>query len=260
MQMKLAHADLHQQPDFRIFTSSYAPGSVFGAHTDERPRISVVLRGCLREESGGEAVDATPAALVIKPADAVHRNTFGNAPVHLLTIEFTSQESGFTEGCFSSWRWLHGVASARVITAWMQGLAAASTPAEYKEAVIDLLARLPARAGAKAEPPAWLLRIRERIQDEHAEHLHTSDLAAEARVHPVYLARRYRQSYGCSISEDLTRLRLESSIPALADGRTDLVHVALDNGYTDQSHFQRRFRSAVGTTPGRFRKLCDGFC
>lgn len=259
MSMKLASSTLHAQPGFRVFTSTYAAEARIGAHMDECPRISVVLGGALREESGGQEVEAMPASLVVKPADAMHRNTFGRAPVHLLTIEFLPGNNLCFGTCFSSWRWLHGVRSSRMVAGVMQGLSTATTPGEYQDVVIELLGHLGSEQVQRSQPPEWLQRVHERVQDEHSERLLTSDLAAELGVHPVYLARRYREHYGCSIREDLARLRIERCIPALLDGREELVHIALDQGFADQSHFQRKFRAAMGTTPGRFRRLWGRF-
>jgi len=41
----------------------------------------------------------------------------------------------------------------------------------------------------------------------------------------------------------------------LASTRLPLSEIALKVGFADQSHFARRFRQAVGVSPGQFRKL-----
>ncbi len=48
--------------------------------------------------------------------------------------------------------------------------------------------------------------------------------------------------------------RLDGAREQIRDGRS-LAEVACDAGFSDQAHFTRVFKSAVGLTPGRYRAL-----
>src|SRR5205085_10888531 len=53
----------------------------------------------------------------------------------------------------------------------------------------------------------WARRVRERINAEFSESVRIAAIAREEGVHPVYLARSFRQHYGCTISSYLQRRR-----------------------------------------------------
>jgi AraC-like DNA-binding protein len=53
----------------------------------------------------------------------------------------------------------------------------------------------------------------------------------------------------------LQRLRVAAALERLAGGAADLTDLALDLGYSSHSHFTASFRSEVGTTPSRARRL-----
>ena len=81
------------------------------------------------------------------------------------------------------------------------------------------------------------------------------DLAAEAGIHPVYLARAFRQRYGSSPAEYARRLRVEAARELLARCDLSLAQVAVEAGFSDQSHLSHQFRRVVGMSPGRYREV-----
>ena len=101
--------------------------------------------------------------------------------------------------------------------------------------------------------PAWLQRVRERLDEEDA--VRVGAAARDAGVHPVYLARCFRRWYGCSVAGYLQRVRLRRSATLMHRGAYTLGRVAHEAGFADQAHFGHRFREATGLTPGRFRAL-----
>ncbi|MBC7808038.1 MAG: helix-turn-helix transcriptional regulator [Akkermansiaceae bacterium] len=83
-----------------------------------------------------------------------------------------------------------------------------------------------------------------------------TQLAEMAGVHPSHLLRAFRQQYHLTPGEFVRRLRIEEACRRLRSGQsTPLSVLALDLGFSDQSHFIRIFRSIVGVTPGAYRKM-----
>lgn len=108
---------------------------------------------------------------------------------------------------------------------------------------------------ADSAPPAWLTRAAEALREN--PHLRIDALAREAGVHPVHLARAFRRFHGCAPGEYLRGERLERAARLLGSGRGSVAEVALDCGFADQSHFTRRFTSAYGVSPARFRRALN---
>ncbi|MFC3724663.1 helix-turn-helix transcriptional regulator [Neoaquamicrobium sediminum] len=60
---------------------------------------------------------------------------------------------------------------------------------------------------------------------------------------------------GWSLGDIVASARVHSATRLLASTNTPLALVGLLAGYSDQPHFQRAFRAAVGPTPAEYRKL-----
>lgn len=110
------------------------------------------------------------------------------------------------------------------------------------------------RQVAPTGEPKWLSRVRSRIDDTYREKLCLSDLAREAGVHSVHLARTFRENYGVTVGQYLRRRRMEAAARALRSSDASLVNIALDAGYTSQAHFCTAFRRLMGCTPSQYRR------
>ncbi|MEZ5429004.1 MAG: AraC family transcriptional regulator [Pyrinomonadaceae bacterium] len=106
-------------------------------------------------------------------------------------------------------------------------------------------------------PPPWLSRIVDKLNDEFLINHKTEELAAEADVHPVYLASVFRKFHHETIGEYVQKLRLDHAGRLLMNGDLRLADIACSAGFADQSHFTRAFKRATGITPGAFRKSLD---
>jgi AraC family transcriptional regulator len=80
------------------------------------------------------------------------------------------------------------------------------------------------------------------------------DLAREAGVHPVHLARAFRKFERRTPGEYQQRLQLRAACELLRDPEWPLAVIAAECGFSDQSHFTRIFRRLAGTTPAQFRR------
>ncbi len=82
-------------------------------------------------------------------------------------------------------------------------------------------------------------------------------LAARARalrVSPRTLQRRL-QAAGWTLQDIVASARVHLAARLLRESDTSLALVGLLAGYSDQPHFQRCFRKALGPTPAEFRRL-----
>lgn len=89
-------------------------------------------------------------------------------------------------------------------------------------------------------------------------HLHVapslSDMAQLVGLSPSHFARKFRQSTGLSLRRFINRRRLCGSLEKLKDESQSLAHLALDLGFSSQSHFTRIFSGLTGMTPLTYRK------
>jgi AraC family transcriptional regulator len=79
------------------------------------------------------------------------------------------------------------------------------------------------------------------------------DMALLVGVSPSHFAKKFRQSTGLSLNRFVNRRRILRSFETL---RTDasLASIALDLGFSSQSHFTRLFSGLTGMTPAKYHK------
>jgi AraC family transcriptional regulator len=98
------------------------------------------------------------------------------------------------------------------------------------------------------------LRIRDALHDSPVTPPSTRDLAREANLHPVYVARAFRRWFGCGLADYARRQRLGYAYRRLIDSTAPLSRVAIESGFADQSHLHRELRRRLGRTPGNVRR------
>jgi len=91
--------------------------------------------------------------------------------------------------------------------------------------------------------------------DAHLQHyVPLSELAVLCKTSPSHFAKKFRQSAGLSLQRFVNRRRLRASMALLETGSTPLSQIALDLGFSSQSHFTRLFSDLTGFTPASFRR------
>lgn len=105
--------------------------------------------------------------------------------------------------------------------------------------------------GGRSVPPR-VLQARDLLHDRFRERLSVASIARTVAIHPVHLSRQFKQAFGQTIGEYVRRLRVEHVCRRLAT-EEDLATLALEAGFSDQSHLTRIFKRVIGTTPARYR-------
>ena len=83
-----------------------------------------------------------------------------------------------------------------------------------------------------------------------------SDLAAAVGVSPFHFARMFKGAVSLTPHQYLTRARIERAKQLLHQEGLSLVRIALDVGFSSQSHLTAVFHKVVGLTPAVYRERC----
>jgi AraC family transcriptional regulator len=92
------------------------------------------------------------------------------------------------------------------------------------------------------------------IRDNLARPIRLSELASLADLSPSQFGRAFKVSTGSTPHLWHLDARIESAKRLLAQRNHSLAEVALDTGFSQQSHFTRAFRAATGSSPGAWRR------
>jgi AraC family transcriptional regulator len=116
---------------------------------------------------------------------------------------------------------------------------------------------LHARAGTQtggALPKVKLRAVVEYIHENLDAELSLGHLAAVAHVSPYHFARLFKNSTGLPPHQYVIARRVERAKELLRGrDRLPLAELAMEVGFSDQSHLTRHFKRLVGVTPRRFR-------
>ena len=234
-------------------------------HTHESAYFCLVLAGSYREQFGTKERYYHPFSFGFCPAAFQHRDEIGHHGGRFFTIELDAQwmksleeldaRAGATPTpvqdtrAFGPVLQLHGEfcrahnAGHEVDTLTVESLTS--------ELVIYALGLpVPCERGR----PRWLGLVLEYLDAHYADTVRVGPLAACAGVHPVHLARVFRQVHRCSMAEYLTVVRVQHACRLLAEQELTLAQIAMRTGFADQSHFTRAFTTTVGQPPGAFRR------
>lgn len=245
----------------RVAEGRYAAGERQERHAHSYASISFVFAGSLQETVGRTPELAFPFSTAIKPCYIEHVDYFGSSGARLLSVQFPQKLIDSLQDWDSSlntWRWVHGGLIARLMLRLLKMYRQPSSQnAELEDCLYEILAALPSprSLNTRAEMPRWLQLVKQELDDTFAVGTRVTDLAARARVHPVYLARQFRQRVGCSVTDYRKLLKARAAAQALNSPHVPLAAVADQFGFADQSHFGRAFKSITGLTPLDYRRL-----
>lgn len=94
-------------------------------------------------------------------------------------------------------------------------------------------------------------------ENYHSENLYLEVIAKQACVSPYYLSRLFHTEMGITLTDYLTKVRLEKAVSLLEKG-TSIKEVCYQVGYADPNYFSRLFRKFYGMPPTEYRRKSEG--
>lgn len=250
---------------FVVREIAHEPGRVLPAHAHAHAALGVVLSGGFTETLGSLTFEAGAWDAVVRPAGAVHSDRIRHSGCRVLVVEVRPD----------ALRRLRALAGILTRLGVFGGAAVAASAsrlyAEFKSGdalsevalpglCLELLAEVGRRerGAAPSREPLWMAQARAIAGEELAGKLGLSAIARRVGVHPVHLARAFRERHGTTWGAYVRRLRVEEASRRLVETDRPLAEIASVAGFSDPSHFGRLFRRHTGMTPSQFRKAHRG--
>jgi AraC family transcriptional regulator len=111
---------------------------------------------------------------------------------------------------------------------------------------------------AAARDALRMQRVCDYMHAHLSEAVSLEDLAKVACLSRFHLIRMFKQVHGETPYQHLTRLRIERACQRLVSGGELVADIALDCGFTNQTHFAAAFRRLVGMSPRAYRNSASG--
>ena len=93
------------------------------------------------------------------------------------------------------------------------------------------------------------------IHENYTEKILTQDIADHLNISSRYLSKLFSQHMNLTILNYINIYRINQAIELMTDPSLSLTSIASQVGLKDSQHFSKLFRSIIGLTPNRYRKL-----
>jgi AraC-like DNA-binding protein len=242
-------------------------GSAFDLHRHDTYAIGVTLHGVQTFRYLGAARHSLPGQIIVLHPDELHDGGAGTEDG--LRYRMLYLEPSLMLDCL-------GGASLPFVrdgvvtdTAFCTTLLSALGPLEQEldELFVDdfltqLMQSLTRHAGQPAKPmtrTAWraAAQARDYLTENLTRPVRSGELEAITGLDRYALSRHFRAAFSTSPHRFLVMRRLQRARRMIAAGEP-LAQIAIEAGFSDQSHFIRQFKKAFGMTPGRWSSLVHG--
>ena len=215
----------------------YAPYQELKTHAHGEEGLTIVLHGAFLEETQRGTMLAPVGSVATRPYGLCHTNRFGAEGAVIIGV--IPVRDRFAEP-IKDWTW------AEFPVAFRAGLRLVGQD-------VDALPELLAALGRPARLDRKLVSRARRALDDPEQAPSVSALAQVMDVHPVHLARLFRQAFGVSMREYRTIRLVRRAAQAIVSTKAPLSRIAHDSGFSDHSHMCRAFRFVAGWNPSRLR-------
>ena len=247
--------------NFVLTSTLYPPHFHLTSHSHRPGCFGITLEGEFTEAFGSRSATRMPQTTFYRPPGEVHANATGRMPARCFVLEFPPHwvsEVGVYGRLPNVPRLFRGGRMTRLMHEIYRESQATDPASELAmEALILDLAATTIRDGTAGANhiviQPWLRHVKARLDECFRDELSLTELANEAGIHPVHLSREFRAKFSVSLGEYVRGLRLEAAMTAIAHSDRSLIAIALECGYTNQSHFSTAFRRFTGMSPSQYR-------
>lgn len=221
--------------------------------------FSFLMEGRISETINNHSYLRTPGMVVYHPPNIPHINTLNTQKASLFHIEWTEANMNFLNKP-ENFREIQIIFDENIIK---QVRSIYNDTKENKKhlQIIDKVCDLFLNCEKSncrnqfVKRPDWLDELLIFINENYTKTLTLSHLSDIVQKHPVHISRTFSRYLFCSVSSYIAKLRIEAALSRMKNGRVSMVQLAYDLGFSDQSHFSRKFREYVDISPSLFQEL-----
>lgn len=105
----------------------------------------------------------------------------------------------------------------------------------------------------RQEQVARLKPLFDHVREHYADPIPLRHAAALCGMSKAVLGREFKKASGMTLGRYLNQIRMRHAVELLEGTRESIAEIASRLGFSDQSHFDRRFRQTFGRSPSQHR-------
>jgi AraC family transcriptional regulator len=227
-------------------------GQEVGRHTHEQAHFMLVLAGQYLRYEGAKVEVVRPPFLLFDPAGTTHDDCFARSEGRFVSLLMLGGMDALVPGEPRSLRRPEAIRAALGLARQARWTIADLVALEG--AAWEVIAEIEEVSGT-IHSPRWAHDAYDRVMDEAGDaKLSISTIAARSNVHPVHLARVFRQTWGLAPAELLRWRRVERAAELLEKRDMPAAEIAASVGFCDQSHMNRAFKAHFGVPPSQWQR------
>jgi len=247
--LKAANSDC-----FKLDVSNYESNCEIQKHYHDNGYLSILIKGSYDEKNTTENKLIFCGDILFRPSLYTHQDSFENQGGACFNIEFKPD-------------WAKHLNTNLKLPAKLNYYKTGSFPSLYKsfinfqadyneelsfEYICDWLFQINQMNLAKGSLP-WINKITQILENELDCFHSIQSLSERVYVHPMYLIRAFKERIGITIGEYQLKMKIENSVSLLMNTSLSISDISYRNGFYDDAHFIRTFKSVYSTSPHQFR-------
>ena len=246
--------------DMTLTETQYPPLLAIPRHDHRHASFCYVVEGGYDETYERHDRHCRAGAMIFHPEGEHHSDRHGKSVTRMLTVEFSDERLQRLRDVTTV---LDQPIAVECVGVRRLGLTLLQEFSRTDKAsalaleglVLECLAAVQRYDGPLSKgTPGWLMQVQAFLHEHFAETCALQDIATMAGVHPMHLTRQFRRQFGCSLGDYVRHLRIDAAKTRLAVQDSPIVDLAIELGFSDQSHFTRMFRHYTGLTPAAWRR------
>jgi AraC family transcriptional regulator len=228
-------------------------------HRHASSHFVFVVRGTYITEARNQDRWYGPGTLIYNPTGTTHRDRFHTVGGRFLTITPSGTIARLLDARVPVSFVIHEPeaiqAAGRTRTQLLQG-GGRFLPTLIEDCCLDLAGTISGAFETESRHvPSWLVSAKQIMRDCCTTGITVKAVASRLEVHPVHLARAFRRYFHISPSEYAGKCRISRARELLLSSRMALAEIAIEAGFSDQSHLTNAFRRETAVTPAAYRRL-----
>jgi AraC family transcriptional regulator len=228
-------------------------------HSHASSHFVLVVRGAYITEARNQDRMYGPGTLIYNPTGTTHRDRFHNGCGRFLTITPSPDVARLLDTCVPVSLVIHDgeamAAASRIRRQMFEQHSPRLLPELVEACSLDLAATIAASFETEGRHvPSWLITARQMMRDCCTGGITIGAVAHCLGIHSVHLARAFRRYFHISPSEYVSRCQIGRAQELLVSSKLALAEIAIEVGFSDQSHLTNAFRRVTAMTPAAYRR------
>ncbi|KRD11228.1 hypothetical protein ASE21_05845 [Flavobacterium sp. Root901] len=229
-----------------------------GWHSHNNAHITLFLKGGTTEKRKNFSETVGPGSLLFYHSDELHLNQNTLFPSRNINVEVEEnllKDLQMSEAVLEKSIQNSALTKFIILKIFKETLTADAFSADTITMLFSQMANAQNHLERFEKSPFWVKSLQELLNDCWNENPNLQDLAKVLQLNPITISKHFPKYFGCTLGEYMRRIKINRSLSLIQSKESNLTEIALECGFSDQSHFIRTFKNQTGFLPKQFQKL-----